>query len=337
MSTEMNARKNSAGASSGGAAIRIGIAAVLFAAAALVITASKGHEQVPLDPTYGTPPPPDLPYEVANNIGCMIVMTCIGLIGVVLGLGWWMRTKSVLPLAIALSGALICIPEVFFDVMGAVYFPWSPTAAFGDAYAILGRHMPWWIVAGWFGYGVFSFSIYALLTTRPTTRILWLTLGAAAVGDVVFEELLLKFDVYHYYGNQPLVLVSELPWWWIPCNSVGVFLAASLAYRFRSSLQGWRALLMLIITPMSVATVYGAIALPSWIAVNSDYPWLPTQLLGLVTIALGIAVYALILQLVLGRKPFELGHAPNAEQEIVDDVGQMDEQGLASTADAGRA
>ncbi|MFI7194010.1 hypothetical protein ACIBQ0_30135 [Nocardia nova] len=288
----------------------IGLSAGVFILVSLLITGLREHHRVELDPTYGTPPPPDFPYSPANNIGCTLVMTLVGVTGVALGIRQWMRTKSPLPLMVALSGALICIPEVFFDVMGAVYFPWSDTEAFGHAYDILGRHMPWWIVAGWFGYGVFSFSIFALLNSKPTTRTLWLMFGAAAAGDVVFEEILLKFGVYHYYGNQPLILISQLPWWWIPCNSVGVFLAAALAHRFQSTLQGWRSLLMLVITPLSVSTVYGSIALPSWIAVNGDYPWLPTQLLGLLTIGLGVLVFALILQLVLGRDPLDVAYAP---------------------------
>ncbi|WP_210717276.1 hypothetical protein [Amycolatopsis acididurans] len=286
------------------------VATVLFIAIMLLITGLKAHHDIPLDRTYGTPPPPDLPYPVNNNIGATIVMTVIGLSGVALGIIQWVRTKSPLPLMIALSGAVICIPEVFFDVMGGVYFPWSATEPLGQAYAILGREMPWWIAAGWFGYGAFNFFMFTLLASKPSTKTIWLMLGGAAVGDVVFEEILLSFNVYHYYGNQPLVIVSQLPWWWIPCNSIGVFLAAALAYRFQDFLRGWRSLLMLVITPLSVTTVYGAIALPSWIAVNGNYPWLPTQILGLATIALGIVVFALILELVLKRKPFELGYTP---------------------------
>ncbi|WP_216892278.1 hypothetical protein [Nocardia alni] len=284
-----------------------------------------------LDPRYGTPPPPDLPYSVGNNVGCTIVMTLIGLVGVALGIYQWIRTRSVLPLMIALSGAVICIPEVFFDVMGAVYFPWSATQPLGNAYEILGRHMPWWIVAGWFGYGVFSYFMFSVLAAKPKTRTLWLMLLGAAVGDVVFEEILLKFGVYHYYGNQPLIIVSQLPWWWIPCNSIGVFLAAALAYRFRSALHGWRSLLMFIITPLSVTTVYGAIALPSWIAVNRDYPWLPTQLLGLATIGLGIAVFALILRLVLDRNPADLNYAPSTQTAEFNDPFPPLDQRTATT------
>jgi hypothetical protein len=63
---------------------------------------------------------------------------------------------------------------------------------------------------------------------------------------------------------------------------------------------------MIAVTPLSVGAVYGFIALPAWIATNSTLPWLPTQLLGLLTIALGVVAYCLILHNVLGRRPFDL-------------------------------
>ncbi|MDX6231825.1 MAG: hypothetical protein QOH68_793 [Nocardioidaceae bacterium] len=286
---------------------------VVFAVVALAITRIKGDGGTEIDKLFGLPPHPtvgDAPYEVGKQVGASIAMCCIGLVGVALGVREYLQTKSILPLAVALSAAMIVFPEVFYDVIGAVYFPWSETERFGEVFTILGRTMPVWIIMGWFGYGVFCYGSYYLFTKRLSTRVLWYAWGAAIAGDVVFEEVLLKFDVYHYYGNQPLVLISELPWWWIPCNSVGVILAAALMYRFRSTLQGWRALAAFLITPMSVTAVYGFIALPSWIAVNGDLPWLPTQLLGLLTCGLGVAVFMGVLKLVLNRDPLDLDYVP---------------------------
>jgi hypothetical protein len=228
-----------------------------------------------------------------------------------------LRNKSVLPIMVGLSGAFIVFPEVFYDVIGAVYMPYSYVEPLGDAFTILGRTMPVTIVAGWFGYGVFTVGTFAVLSARPSTRKLWYFWGAALAGDVIMEEVLLKFDVYHYYGNQPLVLISELPWWWIPCNSVGVMLAASIAHRFRNELRGAKALCMIVVTPMSVTAVYGFIALPSWIATNSDYPWLPTQLLGLATMILGVFAFMGVLKFVLNRDPFDLDYTPTEEHEFL--------------------
>ena len=219
-------------------------------------------------------------------------------------------SKKRLIVALVLSAAMIVFPEVFYDVIGAVYFPFSDTEPLGSTFTILGRTMPVWITAGWFGYGIFAVITYAILAARPSTRVLWYAWGLTLVGDVVFEEPLLKFDVYHYYGNQPLVLVAELPWWWIPCNSVGVILAAAIAYRFRFKLRGCKSVCMFVVTPMSVTAVYGFIALPSWIATNGDYPWLLTQALGLITMVLGVFAYMGVLKFVLNRDPFDLDYKP---------------------------
>ncbi|WP_211177145.1 hypothetical protein [Pseudonocardia acidicola] len=292
-------------------------AALLFVAAALLITGLRqgpvlGSPDFTIDPDFGIPTPPhDTPYRSTANIVATAAMTLVGLTGVLLGIREWVKTRSWLPLMIAVSGAFIALPEVFFDVMGAVYFPWSET---NHAYTILGREMPWWIVAGWFGYGAFNFFTFKVLLSNPRTKVLWLMWGGAAAGDVVFEEILLATGVYHYYGNQPLMITPQLPWWWIPCNSVGVFLAASIAYRYREQMRGWKALGMIVVTPMSVGAVYGFIALPSWIATNSTLPWLPTQLLGLLTIALGVVAYCLILHNVLGRPPFAMDFVPGERE-----------------------
>jgi hypothetical protein len=285
-------------------------------AVALVITALRtgplaGSPDLTIDPEFGIPTPPHAtPYHSTANVVATMVMTVVGLVGVALGVRDRRRTGSWLPLVLALSGAMITFPEVFVDVMGAVYFPWSDA---NHAYTIIGREMPWWIVAGWFGYGVNMYFIFRVLQSNPPTKVLWWLLGGAAASSVVFEELLLSTGIYHYYGNQPLVLVARLPWWWIPCNSIGVFLAAALAYRYRHRLTGWRSLAMLLITPMSVAGVYGFIAMPGWIAVNGDYGWLPTQLLGLSVFVLGTAVFMFLLEAVLGRPPLRPEFVPAVE------------------------
>jgi hypothetical protein len=290
------------------------VGAVGFAAIALTITALRPEPKFPFvrgpSGLAQLPSAADAPYLPTNHIAATIIMAVIGLVGVGVGLRMSLRGRTLLPTALALSSAMIVFPEVFYDVIGAVYFPFSTSEVWGSSFTILGRTMPVWIIAGWFGYGVFAVLTYALLESRPSTRILWYAWGFTLLGDVVFEEVLLKFDVYHYYGNQPLVLFAELPWWWIPCNSVGVMLAASIAYRLRDRMRGFAALSMVLLTPMSVTGVYGLIALPSWIAVNADYPWLLTQSLGLLTMALGVAAFAGVLKFVLNRDPLDFAYRP---------------------------
>jgi hypothetical protein len=263
------------------------------------------------------PSPAEAPYLTGHHVGVTIVMTTVGLLGVVLGIWMSAKGKTLLPVMIALSTVLIAIPEVFYDVIGAVYFPFSETEPLGAAYGFLGRTMPVWILSGWFGYGINAVVTYWILTLRPSTRALWYLWVFTAGSSIVFEEILLSLDVYHYYGNQPLVIITQLPWWWAPCNSVGIMLAEAIAYRFRSNLRGLGALAMLVVTPMAVTGIYGFIALPSWIAVNADYPWLLTQVLGLTTIVFGVFAFMGVLKLVLNRKPFALDYKPSEDEEFL--------------------
>lgn len=100
----------------------------------MAITYVKDRPDVTLDQRFRIPPHPtsaDAPYLTDNHVGVAIVMGLIGLIGVALGLVRLVRAGSWLPLFVALSASMICIPEVFYDVIGAVYFPLSPIEPLG--------------------------------------------------------------------------------------------------------------------------------------------------------------------------------------------------------------
>lgn len=282
---------------------------LVFAAAALLITWLRDSPNLwlEIDSATGVPRVPTnevFDYDRSNTIVAVVLQASIGLIGTVFGIRELIRTKRPLPLMVSLSGVMIVFPEVFLDIIGMVYFPVDDA---DNVFTIFGRQMGVFILAGWFGYGVFNYVTFKVLERRPTTRALWLMLLGSALGAIFMEELLQwAGGMYHYYGNQPLELL-RLPQWWTPCNAIGCgFLPAVLAYRFREHLQGWRSLSMLVISPLCVTATYGAIAFPSWIVVNGDYPWLITQLAGLATVGLGVLLAAGIMRVLLQRDPFDL-------------------------------
>lgn len=293
------------------------LAVAVFVVVSLLVTRFKSnrlsesstdeHFGLPMKPTYE-------PYLVTNNVIATVAMTIIGLAGLAMGIAYFRKTRDPGAMMLALSAPLVVITEVFLDIMGAVYFPWSSTEFLGHAFTLMGREMPWWIVAGWFGYAALGAFEYVTIAKRPTTKHLWKSLGALVLLAILFEEALLAIGVYHYYGNHPLVLLWELPWWWEACNPLGVTLAAAIAYRFRSYFRGIRALLLLPMMPVAMATAYGAAALPGWVALNGDYPWLITQILGFASMALGFALFCLILRMILNRRPFEMDYAPADEE-----------------------
>src|ERR1700754_647609 len=95
-----------------------------FAAIALILTGLKDRPPIRFDSHFGLPMMPNAPYETSHHVWATVIMTCFGLIGLGAGLRAYSKTRSLLPVTIALSTALLAIPEVFFDIMGGVYFPW---------------------------------------------------------------------------------------------------------------------------------------------------------------------------------------------------------------------
>ncbi len=314
---------------------KVGLAAAVLVTFMLVMTGVKDPvttEYLDIDDTgFGMPKPPLFAsdpafddYSRTNTTIAIVWLSCVGLVAFGLAIRDFMKTRTVLALFVTASAPMIVFPEVFFDVMGAVFYPVSE----GDnAFTIFGRQMGWFIVAGWFGFGsLFMYTTYKVVEARMSTKAIWLSFVAACIGATVFEEILQNMGgMYFYYGNQPLIVLWKLPWWWTPLNAGGVFLAASLAYRFRHELRGWRGLLMFVITPASMAGSYAFAAMPAWMVVNGDYNWWLTQMAGLATIVIGIGAVALVIRLVLDRDPWnwsgnDAGHGVGGAPEETEQV-----------------
>jgi hypothetical protein len=222
-----------------------------------------------------------------------------------------LKTKSILPVAVTVSGTGCVISETCCGVLGAVYWP---TNLDNFAFAALGRQMSWYPLAAWFAFGAVSTYIcYAMISRKPRTIWLWVAFALVCLADIVFEEVMLNIRGLHlYYANQPLIVLTRFPWWWGPVNAGGLFLPAALAYRFKGSLQGWRSLAVLVLTPSAYQAVVGFAAMPAFIVINGDYSWMQTQAGGLLAIVLAVVAMALTIKLVLHRDPFEFRGATEA-------------------------
>jgi|GEM_PF-1280688 len=283
----------------------IALGAVAFIALDLLITDLSAPRAVPLGGNTHVPMVPtnaDFPYNRTHNVVAIVLLGSLGLIALAVTLRL-ARRGDFLPMFVALGTVAIVIPEVFVDIVGMVYYP---TDAADQAFTIFGRQMGWFILAGWFGAGAFAALMVLVLRARPTAGQVWAILGVTALSYTIFEEFLVgSGGIYHYYGNQPMWW-HNLPLWWTPCNTIGcAFLPAAFAYRYRALLRGWRAAAMLVVVPASVAGSYAFIAMPSWVVVNGNYPWLPTELAGLGTWLLGLGLIAIIMNLFLGYQPFD--------------------------------
>jgi hypothetical protein len=258
-----------------------------------------------IDANFGLPSmPTDIPYNAAGTKFIIILMGIMAIIAFVYSIREYVKTKLFIPLALSVGSIFICITEVFVDIMGCVYYPTSPNDI---AFTILGRQMGWFIVAGWFGYGaVFTNVFYKVFEKNLSTKAIWISVGIAALTEIILEEIMTSLNIYVYYGNQPLILLHNLPWWWIPCNVGGAFLAACIAYYFRDVFKGWKAFLMAIIVPCAMGAGYALVALPSWIVVNGEYSAVVTQLAGVLTLVLGFIAFSMEINLFLKKNPFAL-------------------------------
>lgn len=293
------------------------LGATAFAAVALVDTGLRtnhagGVRSLGVGPLPGLLAPPyELPYDGVANLISMVLAGSSIVSAITLSVRDYLRSGESLPLLLVLSAPAGAFAGIIVNVFGGAYMADGPHLS---TFVILGRDMGAFIFAAWSGFGIFLYSIFKMLSAGLSTRLLWWVLAGACVVEIGSEEALLGRGAYAYFGNQPLVLLNRLPWWFVPCNMIGCFLAAALAFRYRDALNGWRGLLMLAITPVSVLSSYATIGVPSFIAVNGTYPWLFTQTLGLTTMALGVVAVAIILGLVLHRAPFAasatLGEAP---------------------------
>lgn len=133
-----------------------------------------------------------------------------------------------------------------------------------------------------------------------------------ALLNVAMEEVLLNLPgLYMYYGRQPLVLLTKLPFWWVGVNGGGMFAASALLYRYRAHLRGVRALAPFAVIPTVYLAMFGFVAMPATIVVNGRFSWAVTQTGGLVTLALCTVGAMLVMHLVLQRNPFDpSGHSP---------------------------
>lgn len=247
------------------------------------------------DPTFRLPTPPiDAVANTTVDFWATLIYSSLSLIALVYGLYYWRRRGSPVIVLMLIGGALCSAVEPFVNIVGAV---WHPVVNQVAAFEIMGRPMPWFLVTGYiFYFGALGTLSYVAFAKGVSTRQFWLWATVPMGVDILMEELMLYWDLYYYYGEQPLILISKLPLWWVPCNSLGALLSVCLLVKAAPVLRGWRQLLIPLLIPVCDAVAYAAISLPAWIVVNTEVPWWLNQLGGVATCLLALLVlYALSL------------------------------------------
>ncbi len=121
-----------------------------------------------VDQVFGVPiPPVDAYYAQTTTLNVSWALFVIGMVVVCLALIDAVKTKSILPVAVAVSGTGCVISEAYCGVMGAVYWP---TNLDNFAFAALGRQMSWYPVAAWFAFGAVSTYICYTMIRKKQKR-----------------------------------------------------------------------------------------------------------------------------------------------------------------------
>jgi len=250
-------------------------------------------------------PPVDALAQVQIDFYATAIYSMFAACALIYGLYYWWRTGRPIIVLMLIGGALCSTVEPFVNIVGAV---WHPIVNQVTAFELMGRPMPWFLVTGYtFYFGVLGSLTYLAFAKGVTTRQFWLWATVPMLVDIVMEELMLHWNLYIYYGEQPLILINKLPLWWVPCNSLGELLGVCLLVKSAPLLKGWRQLLIPLLIPVCDAVAYAAISLPSWIVVNTPVPAWLNQLGGLATCALAFLVLYALSKVVPNDSP--LAHA----------------------------
>jgi hypothetical protein len=208
----------------------------------------------------------------------------------------WRRTGAPMFLMMFISGGCMVAMEAAIDTLGGCWFPRIHSWVAFTAY---GRPIPVWMIFAYFFYfGILGGVFWSVMRDGITARGVWGLFVLGAVGDAIFEIILLHFHTYIYYGGQPLRLL-RFPFWWAPVNSLIVVALAGVIARAGTYFSGWRAVLI-IPTAVSVSAAVNALAgWPSWLVINSKMPWLPRQIGGIVTLVISCWIVGLVVRLVV--------------------------------------
>lgn len=268
-----------------------------------------------LDPAFGTPAPPNeaFPQNAEHVFISTSVMFAIAVVFMLIAARDSLKYRSTVPLGIVLGSAFCVVPEVVDNYLGGVY--WSQSHQPEDImFYLLGREFDWYVAVMWWAFGaILGYLLYAVLLRRVSTKTLWLCMGMSAVADIVVEEILLNYGgIYTYFGQQPMILFSKFPCWWMFANVSSLFISVAIAYRFRYWFNGWRSVFLLFLMPFCYIGGWTLCGMPTIFAINGAFTPMVTQLLGVITCIIAVIQAGFTMNVILGRNPLAIGEA-NAE------------------------
>lgn len=158
-----------------------------------------------------------------------------------------------------MAGAASFLLEALADAMLLI---WHPVHGQWTIFSAFGHHVPVWVSGVfWWAFGGQAVWMLILLRRGATSRELWKLYAFFAFTDLLFEMPPLWFDVYRYYGEQPLVWPPFIPLpLYLPFGNalVPVFAALAALWAERSDLP------RITIAPLALTAMFAAIAVYGW-------------------------------------------------------------------------
>jgi len=295
----------------------------IYALCSPLAFAQNASVKVMLDPNFHVPAPPmdNFPYNTEHVFVSSMAMLALGILMTIIAAVHSVRAKNSVPVCLVLAAAFCVVPECFDNVLGGCFWAQDHRSIL---YFLLGREFDYYVITMWYAFGaILGYIVYVALSRGVKTKVLWMAFGLAGIADIIIEEILLNYGgTYMYYGHQPLVLLTRFPWWWLFANMGGLFLGASIAYRLRDWLNGWKACFLFILFPVCYIGMWSFAAMPAAFAIQGDFSWLTTQLLGIATCILALVGTCGTIRFVLNRNPFDMGGLPEETVRVRPDAAK---------------
>jgi hypothetical protein len=231
-------------------------------------------------------PPYDATVSDAVEANVTTVMASLSVVALVFALVYWWRTGRPTILALFFAGGAMMLLEPMVDVVGGCWHPNDLARVF----TLWDRPMPVWLCLTYFVYfGVGGGLTWMVVRRGAGSKLLWGVFISGMVGDAVMEMVLMHWDTYVYYGDQPLVLM-KFPLWWAPVNSLIDVAVAVAIVRYEHALRGARVVLIIPLAMAISAAINTVAGWPSWTAVNSNIDGVGGALLGVTTFAVAAVI-----------------------------------------------
>jgi hypothetical protein len=218
------------------------------------------------DPRYPVPP---VGLSADHTMSVLFTCICVAFFAamVVVAIRQAVR-KDALLLACVAGGLLAGILEPMLDSLGLLWFADDNVAI---ANRLFERCVPLYVILGYaFFFGAQAYIVYRAILAGKSTTFFVACYAASWLFDAVLQISGAQMDLYHYYGNQPLLL-GGAPMWWFTIDAGFALLAGLVFYALRHTMRGWGVLLAIPLIPCIYAGINGAVGWPVFLALQTNF------------------------------------------------------------------